>query len=92
MLLNLYSVFDSKADSYLAPFTSSNHATATRQFHTAVLEPTHDFHIHSEDYALFHVGTFNSSSAEITGSRAPICIAKAHELLANSYITGSNDQ
>ena len=62
----LYSVNDIKAENYLAPFVSLNNQTAVRYFSTAVMDKQHDFHIHSEDYSLWKIGTFDTETTIIT--------------------------
>lgn len=85
MLVNLYSVFDQKAEAYLPPFCSQNDATATRQFSNAVSLEDHDFHNHAEDYSLWIIGTFDQAKGLLIKQDNALhtCIAYAHELLAH---------
>ncbi len=82
MELELYAVYDSKLGGYLAPFSTSNHMTAVRQFETAVANEEHDFHIHAEDYSLWHLAKYDTESGEIKPA-TKVCISQAHEILAN---------
>ena len=82
MIMEMYAVYDSKLGGYLAPFTTTNHQTAIRQFETAVSQEEHDFNLHAEDYSLWHLATYHADSGEIKPSKK-LCISQAHEIIAN---------
>jgi len=62
MQLLAFSVYDSKAESFLPPFFLHNIALAIRSFTQACNDPTHAFARFPEDYTLFHVGSFQSAA------------------------------
>jgi len=66
--VNIYAIYDSKAEAYLAPFTTRNDGLAARMFEAAVNDPSSNFAKWPGDYTLFCVGEFN----EHTGQVAPI--------------------
>lgn len=82
MLISLYTIYDSKAGSYLPPFTSVNHATALRSFESAIQQEDHDFNRHAEDYSLWSLGDFDQDKAELKPTKL-LCIGQAHEILSN---------
>jgi hypothetical protein len=58
----MYTLYDSKAEFYSAPFFSPNEQVATRDFHkliyvTGAIAPSY-----AGDFTLFEVGSFNSDS------------------------------
>ena len=80
MQANAYAIKDVKAGLYLPPFTAPNHALAIRLFSTRVRDPQSDFHMHSEDFSLWHVGNWDGESGKLQ-SVTPERIAHANELL-----------
>lgn len=71
MKISIYSVFDSKAESFISPFFSQNRATALRSFEAAANDENTDFHRYAGDYTLFELGTFDQSNAKFTLHEAP---------------------
>lgn len=57
--MKIFTIFDSKAEAFLPPFTSRTNATAIRNFTAAANTEDHDFHTHAADYTLFQIGTFD---------------------------------
>lgn len=68
MILQVFTVYDVKAESYTKPFFERSTATAVRAFTDAVNEEGSDFQRHAEDYTLFHVGGFDDQK----GTFAPL--------------------
>ncbi len=77
---NLYSVYDSKVQAYLPPFTAVNDGVAIRHF-SGSLRQNGIIQTHPEDFALWRIGTWKPADADINASHCE-CIAKAHELMA----------
>lgn len=63
MILEMFSVYDTKVKSYLAPMYARTLGEAFRVFSDIVNTADHQFHKHPDDYILFHVGQFDDSSA-----------------------------
>ena len=63
--LNVYSVYDVKADAYITPFFLPTDAMAIRAFTDCVSDPGHRFGAHPEDYTLYKIGVFDISSGQI---------------------------
>lgn len=66
MIFKVFCVYDDKAKAYLPPFFLPEVSQAIRAFGDAAQDSTHDFCKHPEDYTLFQLGTFNSSSGVLT--------------------------
>lgn len=63
--MNIYSIRDNKAEAFLQPFFSKNHATAIRAVEEAVADPSHQFAKHASDYAVYHLGFFQEDTGQI---------------------------
>ena len=61
----MFSIYDSKAKSYLPPFHMPNDDMALRVFQDCVSDPNHAFGKHPEDYTLFHLGSFDDETGII---------------------------
>jgi len=66
MIHKIYSVYDSKAETYTPPFFQHREAMAIRTFSDCVNDPGHTFGMHPEDYTLFHLGEYDDNLATIT--------------------------
>lgn len=80
MELKIYTVYDAKAEAYLAPSFVSNDQVAARAFEYAVNSDEHDFGRFPEDYTMFRIGIFDPMTGAITSETPGTCIAKAIEL------------
>ena len=83
-MLNVYSVYDSKAQTYNVPFFMKQDGQALRAFIDLVNNPQTDVAKHPEDYALFLLGSFDDEDGVIDPVQQPKCIAKAWELVAQN--------
>lgn len=79
--IGVYSVYDSKAEAYLPPWTAQSDGLAIRNFEDAIRQEGHAFRRHARDFSLFRVGTFNQASA-LLEHQVPFALAAAHEVRA----------
>ncbi len=77
---NLYSVYDSKGQSYTIPFFDHAQGRALRTFADCCNDPGHTFGKHPEDYTLFYCGTYDDETATITQDKIT-SVATGHSLL-----------
>ncbi len=63
--MNIYSVYDAKADAYLLPFFFKQDAMAIRVFSDLINQDKHQFSLHPGDYTLFAIGTFDETTGKI---------------------------
>jgi len=80
MKVCIYSIYDTKAQSYLPPFFLQNDALAIRLIKNTVTNPEHQFSQNAEDYVLFKLGAFDDSSAKMELLSAPESLATCLEL------------
>lgn len=66
MLHKLYTVYDSKGESYTIPFFDHAEGRALRTFKDCCNDIEHQFGKHPEDYTLYNCGTYDDDSAVIT--------------------------
>mgnify|MGYP000217629338 CR=1 FL=1 len=90
MRLFMYSIYDTCAGAYNRPFCDQADGAAIRAFGDIAQDADHPFGKHPEHYQLFRLGTFDDQSATIE-LETPVCIAKAHELVAKVQRTIVND-
>lgn len=58
-MINLFSIYDLAAQQYIDPFPAPTTEFAIRGFREACTNPEHQFCKFPEDYALYHIGTFD---------------------------------
>lgn len=57
--MQMFSIFDSKADGYLPPFLAANGEVAKRMVLQAASDPSHTFATFAGDYTLFGIGLWH---------------------------------
>lgn len=82
--LDIFTIFDTKANAYLQPFFSTNRDTARREFSKAV-NSDGQFNQFAEDYSLFHLGNFDQDEGTFELSQTPFHVCNAITLLTPSY-------
>lgn len=84
MIINLYSLKDTKAGSFAAPIAIQNDSMAIRYLKTLVNNPTKDdnLSLYPEDFDFYKVGTIDSDNGEI--------IPKVEFLCNGSSLVGGN--
>lgn len=66
MVLNAYSLYDSKAVLYSQPWFLINDAFAIRAVVQLAREPGTSIHDYPTDFSLFHLGTFDDTLGGLT--------------------------
>jgi hypothetical protein len=79
MKLELYTIYDSKEEIYYQPFFLLNDAVALRQFGDMANEETSKISKHPGDYTLWHLGSYEDSSATLKPLKTKKCLAHANE-------------
>ena len=85
MIINVYTIFDVKAQFYNKPFYLANDSVAVRTFSDLANDPQTDVAKHPEDYILFALGTYNDETAKIEWNE-PKTMCRAHELINRESI------
>ena len=80
MKLQIFAVFDVKAEVYSSPSFLPNRGLALRSLSDIVADPSTGISQHPEDYSLYKLGEFDNVSGVITPvSGVPELIARASE-------------
>lgn len=79
MELEVFSVYDTKAQAYLPPFFLHNTAMALRIFQNCANDTGHTFGTNPEDYCLFHIGMFDDDTGSLTALQTPKSLGLAQE-------------
>lgn len=77
MSLKMFTVYDSKADSFIQPFFSQSTGTAIREFSAACNKQDHQFSKYAGDYTLFELGEFNQDTAKFQLAQSPLNLGLA---------------
>lgn len=65
-MLKMFTVFDSKAETYLRPFSMGSTGEAIRGFITTLNSPDTEFCKYPADFTLFEIGTFDETTCKIS--------------------------
>lgn len=79
MQLQIFTVYDCKAEAYLPPFYLNTRGQAIRAFTDSVNDPNHQFAKHPEDYTLFFLGSYEDANASFHILPASEALGKAIE-------------
>ncbi len=77
MILQIFSVFDSKVEDFMTPFFSQTIKSGQRAIANLARETDHPLNTNGEDYTLFHIGQFDTESALITTQKTPVALGLA---------------
>lgn len=79
----LYTLYDSKSETYAAPMAHSARGQAIRAFGDAVNKPGNTISDHPEDFTLFEIGEFDISTGEITLSDVRVSVCNGQDLVVS---------
>ena len=78
MKINIYAVYDAKAEAYGKPLFFNTDGLAKRSFYEACEHPESEFKKYPMVYSLFHIGIYDDDSAEIV-TKVPKQLYTANE-------------
>lgn len=84
MKLEIFSIYDSKADSFSTPVFLANEAVAKRHFAQGANSPESHLNANPEDYTLFHLGSWDNENGAFETLLTPRSLG-----LAASYVVAS---
>ena len=76
----LYTVFDSKANAFLPPFTAPTDLVAQRMVGDACKDATHPWAMHPGDYTLYAIGKWDEVTGDITPAQSPVALGTCLQL------------
>ena len=68
----IFTIYDTKAESFNTPFFQNTIGQATRSFTDAVNDPTTSMHNHPEDFTLFEIGSIDLDTAKMETLDTPV--------------------
>lgn len=80
MIIEYYSIFDSKSMTYSQPEAFMNDSVAVRAAQNLIDDQSTEIARHPGDFSLFHVGFFDDSTAEFTPCVTPRRILSFNEI------------
>jgi len=84
MVLNIYSIYDSKAEAFEAPFFIRSRGEALRGWIDVVADTNTKFNKHPGDYTLFELGSFDCLSGQFNSLKAKYSLGTGLEVLPKS--------
>lgn len=86
MIMEIYSIYDSKVEAYSQPFFLRSDGEAIRAITEVVNDPSTKFFDHAADYNLFHIGTYNDEHAHLMqdGNRNLGCLIEFKKGVKNN--------
>lgn len=81
-MLQVFAVYDSKAEAYLQPIFCVNRAVAIRSFTLAAQQEGHDFNRYAADYTLFQLGEWDPYSGNFNLLEKHSNLGKAAEFIS----------
>lgn len=82
MLHQVFSVFDSKSALYGFPYYSVSVPAGKRAFSDMCANPETLINRHPGDFTLFHIGTYDDCTGQVTPFASPESLGKAIEYIA----------
>lgn len=81
MILEVFSIRDSKAECYNTPFFKKTKGEALRDFTTAVNDEKSQLNQYPTDFDVYHVGNWDSDSGKFIPLDTPKHLAKAVDMV-----------
>jgi len=81
MILEIFSVYDSKAEAYMTPFFMQSVGQALRSFIDASEDTNTQLSRHPEDFTLFHIGKWDDDTCTINMLKTPVSLGLLIALL-----------
>jgi len=96
MILEMFAIRDVKTESYGTPFFAQHRGHAIRMFQELANDKRSQVWKHPRDFVLFHVGSFDDQSGEVTHLSVPAMLGMGAEFieerLQTAMFEGTNDQ
>lgn len=78
----LYTVYDSKAELFLQPFTMRTRGEAVRAFAASANQQGHQFAVYGGDFTLFEIGDYEDLTGRMEQYDAPVNLGTALEYVS----------
>lgn len=78
--MKIFTIHDTKAETFLPPINFRNNGEALRAFETTVNDDKTQFHAYPEDYNLIQIGSYDENTGILT-TDAHVRLANGTELI-----------
>ncbi len=84
MITNIYSIYDSKSETYSKPFHMLNDQVAIRSASDLLASQNSEIANHPEDFTMFLIGEWDDNSCAFNIRETPKNILRFHEVNPNA--------
>ena len=77
----LYTIYDSKAETYANPFLQRTNGEAMRNFADVCNQDDTQYHKHPEDFTLLEIGEWNAITGDIQLNETKNSLGRAQEFI-----------
>lgn len=77
LVLQVFTVYDTKVGAFMQPFVCRSQGEAMRIFGDEVNNAQGAFFRHPEDYAMFHIGSFDQGTGMVQPLATPVSLVTA---------------
>lgn len=81
MILKVFTMFDSKVSSFMAPFYMQSNGAAIRALIDTMADSNNQFSKHPEDFTLFELGEFDDADGSFNLHLTPLSVATCISLI-----------
>ena len=85
MILQIFSIYDTKAESFNPPVYLTSPGLAIRSFSDSVQNPESQFAQHPEDYTLFQIGSWDDQTSKFELLSTPKSLHVAIEFVSPTH-------
>lgn len=86
MIYKVFSIFDSKSESYSPPMFFTTKGQAMRSFQDMTADDRSMIHFHPTDFNLFELGEFDNCSGKVVSHDSPIHLGCALEFASRNPV------
>ena len=87
MILNMYTIYDKKSETYQKPFYFLNDEIARRGAAQLIEDQNSEIAANPHDFTMFRVGTFDDSTSELKQEHDLEVVCRFHEFTAPKTAT-----
>ena len=82
----VFSIYDSKAESFSTPFIQTTVGLAIRFLETLTKDPQTALNKYPEDHTLFRIGEWDERKGEIKMDTAPVSLARSSDYIEDKVL------
>ena len=91
MKVKIYSIYDSKAESYAKPIFADRVGEVIRSFGDIANDKSHPIGKHPEDYSLYEIGEWDDDAGTVENTTPHKSLGKALDFVKNTLAPSGNE-